>query len=205
MKYRFVQLNTARDNYPNLEQIDRKTASKTAAIAPANNIDLDIQESVSKLESDISKTIENNNNKLKEVQAEIEKLKYKKTKFDELPTEVETIDLDDDDNDDEDDEEDEDIDDIIPAFEEITQSVPILTESDSESKIITTPMEKSTTTMLPPIPITITTMASLVETIASEIDLKEITSTIIPSIIDPMVVVTKISTTPKVSRPYLNF
>lgn len=44
----------------------------------SSDIDADFKEGVSKLESDISKTIENNNKKLKEVEEEIEQLVHAK-------------------------------------------------------------------------------------------------------------------------------
>lgn len=59
----------------------RDISPNTPVSSPENNpinIDAEIKESVSKLESDISKTIENNNKKLKEVAAEIEQLLHAK-------------------------------------------------------------------------------------------------------------------------------
>lgn len=183
-----------------MDQVDRKTATKTAAIAPA--IDLDIQESVSKLESDISKTIENNNNKLKEVEAEIEKLKYIKTKFDEstLPVfDAINPDLDDDDDDDD---EDLDDDDLSQTFDEVTNPTVDIIDTADESKIVNiipsvitaaaAVTEKPSTTVPP-----VTTTMIEIETVATEIDLK---ATTVASNIDPMVLVNKISTTPKVRR-----
>lgn len=187
-----------------MDQVDRKTATKTAAIAPVDAIDLDIQESVSKLESDISKTIENNNNKLKEVEAEIEKLKNTKTKFDESTLPVfDTIINPDLDDDDEDEDEDLDDDDLSQTFEQVTNPAVDIIDTADDSKIdnivpsLTTAAASVATEKRPTTALPLTTTMIEIETIATEIDLK---TTTVASNVDPMVLVNKISITPKVRR-----
>lgn len=69
-----LQLNIPRDSLikptDTHETVDKKQTNIENAASVVENalLDFDIQESVSKLESDITKTIENNNNKLKELE-----------------------------------------------------------------------------------------------------------------------------------------